>query len=112
MKTMSPISRADPGSLTWSRPDAPAVSGLRAWASRHSLVLYFLLAFAISWALEIPLALLKQGFLQARVPSAIHYLASFGPMTAALIVTGLTQGRHGIRMLLARLLKWRVGLRW
>jgi uncharacterized protein len=79
---------------------------------QHSLIAYFILAYAISWAVEIPLAASAQGWLRAPVPPAIHYLASFGPMLSALIVTAATEGRVGIRRLLAGLLKWRVGLGW
>jgi membrane protease YdiL (CAAX protease family) len=79
---------------------------------KHPLVSYFVIAYAVSWAFEIPLAADRQGWIAFPVPFAIHYLASFGPMTAALIVMGVTRGRSGIRELLAGLLKWRAGLGW
>jgi uncharacterized protein len=73
---------------------------------------YFLLAYALSWAIELPLAASAQGWLRPPVPPALHYLASFGPMLSALIVTAATEGHHGVRQLLAGLLKWRVGFGW
>jgi membrane protease YdiL (CAAX protease family) len=79
---------------------------------QHSVIAYFVLAYAISWAFEIPLAASAQGWLPVPVPPALHYLASFGPMLSALVVTTATEGRHGIRQLLAGILKWRVGLGW
>src|SRR4029079_18639698 len=79
---------------------------------QHSVMAYFVLACAMSWAIELPLAASAQGWLQAPVPPALHYLASFGPMLSALIVTAVTEGRHGIRQLLAGLFKWHVGLGW
>lgn len=82
------------------------------YAKQHPLVAYFVLAYAITWALQIPLVAEKQGWVQASAPFSVHYLAAFGPMLAAIIVTGLTQGGGGIRALLAGLLKWRVGWRW
>ena len=36
----------------------------------------------------------------------------FGPSVAGLLVTGLVDGRAGLRELLSRLLRWRVGARW
>jgi CAAX protease family protein len=36
----------------------------------------------------------------------------FIPSAAALIVTGFSEGRAGIRRLLVRLGRWRVGVRW
>jgi uncharacterized protein len=79
---------------------------------QHSVPAYFALAFAISWAIELPLVAASQGWLHVPVPSAIHYLASFGPLASALIITAATEGRHGLRQLLAGLVKWRVGLGW
>lgn len=79
---------------------------------QHPVIAYFTLAYAISWAVELPLVASAQGWLQAPIPPAIHYLASFGPLLSALIVTVATEGRQGIRQLLAGLLKWRVGLGW
>ena len=79
---------------------------------QHAIIAYFILAYAISWAVELPLAASAQGWLQTPVPASLHYLASFGPMLSALIVTAATEGSPGVRQLLAGLLKWRVGLGW
>lgn len=79
---------------------------------QHPVMVYFILAYTISWAIELPLAASAQGWLQVPVPPALHYLASFGPMLSALIVTAATEGRQGIRQLLAGLVKWRVGTGW
>lgn len=76
------------------------------------LVIYFILAYAISWAFMLPVALSTKGIIEANVPKSLYYLASFGPGLSALIVTGLTEGRAGLRSLLSRLLKWRVALRY
>jgi len=82
------------------------------WFKRHALVLYFVLTYAISWTFMIPVALSAQGLLSWQVPLALYYFASFGPLSAALIITAITEGRDGIRRLLGRLLKWRVGFRY
>jgi membrane protease YdiL (CAAX protease family) len=79
------------------------------WFKRHALVLYFILTYAISWSFMIPVALKAQGLVSWQVPYGLYYFASFGPMTAALIITAITEGGMGIRKLLGRLLKWRVG---
>jgi membrane protease YdiL (CAAX protease family) len=79
---------------------------------RHSLLLYFALTYAISWGIWMPIVLSAQGLVNWPVPFALYYLGSFGPMLAALIVTGLTEGQAGIRKLLGGLLKWRVELRY
>jgi uncharacterized protein len=75
---------------------------LAAFVNRHPLVTYFVLAYAFSWAM---VALYSAGFIFA-------LLALFGPALAAIIVTGLTEGRSGVKALLRRVAIWRVGIRW
>lgn len=81
-------------------------------APSRSLYLFFVLAYALSWAVEIPLALRAQGLVDAHIPFALHYLAAYGPMLAAIVVTGLTEGREGLRELFRRVLKWRLRPAW
>lgn len=88
------------------RPSAPALGH---WLARHPGLAYFGLAYAFSWAVELPLAAAAQGWVPWRVPSTLHYLAAFGPLLAALVVVGATEGRVGVRRWLAGLLRWRVG---
>ena len=82
------------------------------WFKRHALVLYFILTYAISWSFMVPVALSAQGLASLQIPYSLYYFASFGPLSAALIVTALTEGVLGIHRLLGRLLKWRVELRY
>lgn len=79
------------------------------YIEKHALVVYFILAYAVTWSIHIPLALTLHGLIAVRIPMVIHYLGAFGPMIAALIVTALVGGWAGIRSLLSRLFKWRVG---
>ena len=88
------------------------ISSISNWTKQHSLVVYFVLAYVITWTFEIPLAAVKQGWISFPIPFAIHYLGSFGPLLAALIVTALTRGGSGIRQLFSGLFKWRVGWGW
>jgi membrane protease YdiL (CAAX protease family) len=81
-------------------------------AKRHSLLMFFVLAYAFSWAVEIPLALRAQGLLAAPIPRQLHYLSAYGPMLAAIVVTGLTGGLEGLKDLFGRMLKWRVRPVW
>jgi membrane protease YdiL (CAAX protease family) len=87
-------------------------NSLTTWAKRHSLVAYFVLAYAISWAVQIPLALKAQGLTQTPIPFSIHYLAGYGPLLSAVIVTWLADGAAGLRGLVGRLLRWRVPPIW
>ena len=69
---------------------------------RHPLVVFFVLAYALSWW---PWILYAFGLYPAPI-------ASFGPFLAALVVLAITQGKSGIGGLLRRMVRWRVGLRW
>ena len=73
---------------------------------------YTAIAFGISWAIEIPLALKRQGLLSADVPFSIHYLAAFGPGIAGIILTWKESGLPGLKLLLSGTLKWRVNAVW
>ena len=68
-------------------------------ARRHHLIAFFVLTYLISWAIEVPLALSYQGLVAIRPPFALHYLASFGPLLAAVIVTLATEGFAGVARL-------------
>jgi membrane protease YdiL (CAAX protease family) len=80
-----------------------------AWVARHALPLYFVLAYAFSWAIEVPVALSVQGVISADVPPELYYFASFGPFVSALVVTIAAEGFPGLQRLFSGLAKWRVG---
>ena len=42
------------------------------------------------------------------VPGWLHYLVAWGPAAAALLITGITEGRTGLQQLLGRLFRWRI----
>jgi uncharacterized protein len=93
-----------------STPQAGA--SFKALVQRHALLTFFVLAFGLSWPFLIADALGSHGWLPFRLPVIAMLLMSYGPTLAAIIVTGLTSGRSGVRALLGRLLIWRVGLVW
>jgi len=78
----------------------------------RGLVAYFILAYGIAWAIEIPLALAKQGMIQPILPSWFHYLVAYGPALSALIVTWATQGKQGLKENWGRITRWQVGGIW
>src|SRR3972149_4560297 len=80
-----------------------------AWMKRYPLPAYFILAYAVTWVVAIPLGLSARGVLPVRLPLALHYLTAYGPMLAAIIVTWVTGGSAGSRDLLSRIVRWRVG---
>src|SRR5215217_1157986 len=67
------------------------------WVARHDLLLYFLLAYVLSWAVW-PLVLVN--------PESSP-LVPFGPPLAAVVVALLAGGWRELRALLGQLLRWR-----
>ena len=89
---------------------------VRGFAVRHPVLTFYALVFAISWGGLLILA----G--PGRIPGStddVERLFPFalvvlfaGPSVAGILMTGLISGRAGLRELVARLLRWRVGGRW
>jgi CAAX protease family protein len=76
-----------------------------------ALVVFFALAFALSWLWVFPLAAAHLVVLRGE-GWPTHYPALFGPAIAAVVVTAWTMGRPGIGDLLARVARWQVPPRW
>ncbi len=81
------------------------------WIRKHELLSFFVLAFAFSWAIEIPLILSRLN-LGPAIPHWAHYLTAYGPMLAAFIIQGIAGGRAAERRLLKSMVNWNVGTRW
>ena len=78
---------------------------------KRSIVIYFVLAYFLSWCAYVPLALQGQGLLSG-IPNWLHLVAGYGPLMAAVIVTAWTGGGAGLRELFGRLTRWRIGWGW
>jgi membrane protease YdiL (CAAX protease family) len=65
-------------------------------AKRHSLLTFFVLAYALSWA---------------AVPWG-EGLLPWGPAVAAIIMLAITEGKPGVKDLLSQMGRWRVGFIW
>ena len=87
---------------------------MSAIARRHPLMLFFVLAFALSWVVWAPAGLLlPHGASEPLTLAAVlHLLGSLGPMLSAFAVTALVGGSAGVRELLGRVFRWRVGFGW
>lgn len=82
-------------------------------APRRTL-LFFLLAFGITWAACFPALLSQRGVIATPVESWLPLLGvgSLGPLLAALIVSGLETGRPGMRALFRPLGEWHANKLW
>lgn len=78
----------------------------------RSLIVFFLVAYAISWSVGVPLALAHQGLIPPILPPWTHYLIAFGPMISATLMTLIRDGTSGIRDLGRRMILWRNCPKW
>jgi membrane protease YdiL (CAAX protease family) len=69
---------------------------------RHPLVVFFVLAYALSWWPWILYA-----FDLSPLP-----IVGFGPFLAAIVVLAVTRGKAGVMALLRRMVRWRVSPVW
>jgi membrane protease YdiL (CAAX protease family) len=96
-------------------PEGPknARTGIAAFINRHAVSTYYALAFGISWG-GILLTLGPDGLFGTGTTMGITGGTALvaGPSVAGVLLTGLVDGRAGLRRLVSRLRRWRVGARW
>jgi membrane protease YdiL (CAAX protease family) len=70
---------------------------ITSFIKRHALVLFFALAYVLSWSPSLFEA---------------HSILPLGPLLAALLVLLFTDGWAGVKDFLSRIVQWRVSPRW
>src|ERR671913_2499626 len=78
---------------------------------RHPIITFFVLTYAITWAIESPLVFITDS-VTATQGLVLVLLASNVPSAVAIVLTAIVLGRGALRTLLARLLIWRVSPFW
>jgi membrane protease YdiL (CAAX protease family) len=82
---------------------------------RHPVVAYFTLTFTISWlgawAVAAP-HLLRHESLPKMSGILMFPLMLLGPCLTSLILTGVIDGKSGLRELSSRMMRWRISARW
>jgi uncharacterized protein len=92
------------------------MTSIKAFIKGPPVAAYFVLAFAICWG-GILLVVGPGGFpgtpeqFETLLP-LVGLAMLIGPPVAGILLTGLVNGRAGLREFLSRLLRWRVGVRW
>jgi membrane protease YdiL (CAAX protease family) len=103
-----------------NRTPAYYASSLRDLVARHPIAAFLIMLYAITWIVFLPVVLQGRGLLALPIDlseglafNAIVAMASIvGVALPAVLVTAATSGREGVRDLLSRSLRWRVGVRW
>ncbi len=87
---------------------------MKEFLKRHSAPIYFVLAYLLSWLVWIPVAAayLRRGGQLSGGYLVIAAIGLYGPAIAALIMTGIIEGKEGLRRLLSKCLHRRVGRTW
>ena len=88
--------------------------------ARHPVAAFLVMLYAITWTVFLPVVLQGRGLLALPVDlsgglafNALLAIASIlGVALPAFLVTAATGGRAGVRELLSRCLRWRVGIGW
>lgn len=87
----------------------------RGSVARHPVLSYFLLTFAISWFAAFCVAaphLLRREPLPQLTGILMFPAMLLGPSVTGILLTGILDGRSGLRGLLSRILRWRVSAEW
>jgi membrane protease YdiL (CAAX protease family) len=90
---------------------------LRHLVARNPVASFLIMAFVFGWGGMLPLLLSENGPVTV-LPIALPWmpfaaiLSIFGLALPAFLVTAATDGREGVRELLSRILRWRVGVHW
>lgn len=113
-------SQTDIASVRRSHPSGR--SGVVGAIARHPLVAFFVLANTLSWLGWLPYVLSNQGLglwdvdfpmlLGSTQLLGVLPGAYLGPITSALLVTAIVDGRAGVRRWVGRLFRWNVNWRW
>jgi len=78
---------------------------------RHPIITFFVLTYAITWAIESPLVFLTDSVTDTQ-GLVLVILASNVPSVVGIVLTAIVFGRGALRKLLGRLLIWRVNPLW
>jgi uncharacterized protein len=92
----------------------PATSPQEGLLARHPLTFYFLIAFAFSWLIFLPIELTYFGVLNLSdsLVGVLGITGLLGPILSGFTMTAVTEGREGIAHWLRRIVWWRVGFVW
>ncbi len=78
----------------------------------HPLISYFIFAYAFSWLISLPYLLSVWGVIKGDFLTLFALKQWVGPALAAIMMTGMIDGKKGLVKLRNRLRQWRAGWPW
>ncbi len=84
--------------MSWFKP---VKHGIKRWP----LAAYVLLVFGVEWLLVL-------AFQSVTAPIVALFIGAWLPNVGGVLVTGIVDGRDGLRRLLSRVVRWQVGFKW
>jgi membrane protease YdiL (CAAX protease family) len=85
-------------------------------AARHPVATFLVIAYAIGWTIFLPMVLSEDGFGLLPIHLPLTPVTSIASILAlalpAFLVTAATSGKDGVRDLVRRCLRWRIGIHW
>jgi uncharacterized protein len=82
------------------------------FAARYPVVSFIILNYFITFLFRMPLAASTAGVISVHVPRGFQFVGDFGPLLAALILTGMLEGGEGIKRLLKPAVQWKIPIHW
>lgn len=95
-----------------TRQPAPHYSTSRRLVARHPVAAFLVMVYIVSTAVAMVPVLTRRDILPFDLALYDSLGPIFGVALPAFIVVAATGGRDGVRDLLRRCLRWRIGLRW
>jgi uncharacterized protein len=87
---------------------------IRSFIQRRPAFTYFIVTFLISWtgAFLVVASKLFNGILITRLDGILMFpVMLLGPVSASIILTLITGGKQGLRIMLSRITRWKVAFR-
>ena len=105
---------------TENRQPPNSSSSLKAVVGRHPVAAFLVMVYTITWIIFLPVVLQGRGLLALPIElseglafnTVVAIASILGVALPAFLVSAATGGKAGVRDLLGRCLRWRVGVRW
>jgi membrane protease YdiL (CAAX protease family) len=94
------------------REAVPPIAQTPSWLIQHQVLAYVVVAYAFTWLASLPLIFSHHDLFGIHVSKNLQPVSAFGPLVSAFFVTMAVAGQAGVRELIDRMLRWKVGAVW